>query len=350
MSLIASLTNPTLQHLAARTKNQQGVVAFPESQDERVLTAAHWLLQDQLVQRVVLWGERAALQSKWEAVCRSKLPAQVVTANELMPHIAKVTAELVASRQQQKKRELAADELAQLSNNPLFQAGALLHQRKVLAAVAGSVATTGDVIRAALGTVGLAEGIRTVSGSFLMSRVDAHGVATNYIFADCGVVIEPTVEQLVDIAASSVKTFQALVPKQEPVVAFLSFSTKGSAQHPSVDKMRAAASLFQSRYPQRLSDGEMQFDAAFDAAIGQRKAPGSPIPGKANIFIFPDLNAGNIAYKITQRLAHFDAFGPLLQGTLLPYSDLSRGASVSDIALAACINIMLGTANAKNPA
>jgi len=198
----------------------------------------------------------------------------------------------------------------------------------------------------------------SVSGSFIMDRPggplpggdrpqwngsgeDGLGEAHTYIYADCGVVIDPTVEQLCDIARESVRTWQGvLAGRGDPVVAFLSFSTRGSASHPFQEKMAKAAALFHERHPEIKSDGEMQFDAAFDVAIGNRKCPGSPVPGAANIFIFPDLNAGNIAYKITQRLAGFSAYGPILQGLAKPFSDLSRGATIEDIVTAANISLL----------
>jgi phosphate acetyltransferase len=230
------------------------------------------------------------------------------------------------------------DALKKLAESPLIQAGNLLYEDHADCVVAGCVATTADVIRAAISTVGLAPGIRTVSGSFLMDRSDVN-VEETFVFADCGVVIDPSTEQLVDIAKSSADTLQKLTHKA-PVVAFLSFSTKQSADHPAADKVRSAARLFQQKYPTIESDGELQFDSAIIPAVGAKKAPGSRVPGRANCFIFPNLDAGNIAYKITQRLAGFGAYGPILQGLSKPYSDLSRGASPEDIAISAIINIL----------
>jgi phosphotransacetylase len=160
-----------------------------------------------------------------------------------------------------------------------------------------------------------------------------------YLYADCGVVIAPTEKQLLDIASESVKTWNCVFPEKAPVVAFLSFSTKGSAAHEQQEKMASVAAKFKELFPNIESDGEFQFDAAFDSVIGASKAPGSLIPGRANCFIFPDLNSGNIAYKITQRLAGFQAYGPILQGLAKPFCDLSRGSTVEDILASCYINL-----------
>ncbi|MBM4251574.1 MAG: phosphate acetyltransferase, partial [Deltaproteobacteria bacterium] len=203
------------------------------------------------------------------------------------------------------------------------------------AVLGGNQATTAEVIRAGIKTVGLATGIKTVSGSFIMHRpagaLGALSSEATYLFADCGVVISPTTEQLIDIAAASVQTWQELQPDVPARVAFLSFSTKGSAHHAAQATVAAAAQGFRAAYPSIISDGELQFDAAFDVAIAARKAPGSPVAGQANCFIFPDLNAGNIGYKLAQRLGGFEAYGPILQGLRLPMNDLSRGATVDDM-------------------
>lgn len=200
--------------------------------------------------------------------------------------------------------------------------------------LAGNISTTAEVIRAAIKGVGLKKGARTVSGSFFM--VSPQGELL--LFADCGVVIKPSVEQLVEIASASAETWSALVSNEPPRVAFLSFSTKGSAAHPEADKMRQAYEEFKKLYPGCLSDGEIQFDAAYVPQIAQVKCGQSPLNGRANCFVFPDLNAGNIAYKMVQRLGNFQAFGPILQGLSKPYSDLSRGASAQDIVASTYIN------------
>jgi phosphate acetyltransferase len=230
----------------------------------------------------------------------------------------------------------------------LGAAAELLRDGEVTAVLAGAVATTASVIRAGISGVGLAPGVRTVSGAFIMYRPTPAGPAAPrlLLYADAGVVIAPTVNQLVDIASESAKTWQRIVTPitgEAPVLAFLSYATKGSATHETAARIAEAQALFKQRHPEVASDGEMQFDAAIDAEIGARKAPGSPVAGRANCCVFPDLAAGNIAYKITQRLGGYDAYGPILQGLNKPFSDLSRGSTVADIVMSACINLLRST-------
>jgi phosphate acetyltransferase len=316
-----------LDHCQASPKR----VIFPEGDDSRVIQAAQYLLE---------WGaiKEVTLITTTNSVLKNSSDARLKSISTNDAWLLQLTSKACEISLQERGKSFDTHLLAKLARQPLFQAGALLRHNLADCAVAGCVETTADVIRAALGTVGLANGIKTVSGSFIMDRPsgDRHEV---YIFADCGVVIEPTVDQLVDIAASSAETYKKLT-NAEPVVAFLSFSTKGSANHPAAQKMQQAAALFKTRCPHVKSDGELQFDAAYVPDVGLRKAPSSPVPGKANCFIFPDLNAGNIAYKITQRLAGFGAYGPILQGLAKPYSDLSRGATADDIAMSAMINMI----------
>jgi len=202
----------------------------------------------------------------------------------------------------------------------------------VSGAVAGSINTTGDVMRAAIQIVGMAPGIKAVSSSFIMVMPDGREMA----FGDCAVIPNPDPDQLASIAISSANTYKILVG-EEPYVAMLSFSTKGSAKHEDVDKVLEALEKVKQFDPNLKVDGELQFDAAILSDVGKRKAPGSPVAGKANVFVFPDLDAGNIGYKIAQRLAGAEAVGPVVQGLAKPYNDLSRGCSVDDIINVACI-------------
>jgi phosphate acetyltransferase len=208
----------------------------------------------------------------------------------------------------------------------------MVRENLAAGAVAGSINTTGDVLKAGIQIIGLMKNIKVVSSSFLMILQNGEILT----FADCAVIPDPDPEQLASIAISSAKTHQRLVGT-EPCVAMLSFSTKGSAKHPMTEKVIQALQLVKEIEPSLKIDGELQFDAAYIPEIGNRKAPRSPVAGKANVFIFPDLNAANIGYKLVQRLAGAEAVGPVIQGLAKPYNDLSRGCSVDDIVNVAAI-------------
>ncbi len=323
--------SPFIQSLVEKCRAKPGRVILPEGDDQRVIEASKLLLS---------WG--AAIEIKLinstGSVKTSIFDTRVSSCSSKDPAIIQEARADYEKHLESRNKVLSPDQIDKLAESPLVQAGNMLYHDQADCVVAGCVATTADVIRAAISTVGLARGIRTVSGSFIMDRTERNPDEI-FIFADCGVVIEPTVDQLVDIAKSSSETFFKLTGKN-PVVAFLSFSTKGSADHPAAEKMRLAAQKFNLKYPTIESDGELQFDAAFTKDVGLRKSPKSTVPGRANCFIFPTLDAGNIAYKITQRLAGFGAYGPILQGLNKPYSDLSRGATPEDIAISAMINIL----------
>jgi phosphate acetyltransferase len=202
----------------------------------------------------------------------------------------------------------------------------MLDTDKVKVVVGGNVSSTGDIIRAAIYTVGVAAGISIVSSYFIMVLKDGRKIC----FADCAVNPDPTDARLADIAIASARNFKA-VTGEEPRMAMLSFSTNGSAEHPLVEKVRNATKIVREKAPDLMVDGEMQADAALIASIGERKFKGSPVAGKANVMIFPDLNAGNIGYKLVERLAGAEAVGPIVQGLKKPYCDLSRGCSVDDM-------------------
>ncbi len=294
------------KYLEEKTSQGSWRILFPESEDERVLQAAALLMELNKNLAVHLYGEPKEFLKKF--------------------------------KNQVNWLKSSGEE------SVLVQSGRLLHEGKVDAVLAGSIATTRDVIRAAIGNVGLASGIRTVSGSFIMDPTSESLSSVRYpwVYADCGVVIQPTAKQLCDIASESVKLREKIFPSSygETKVAFLSYSTLGSGEHDSLIPIREAMKLFREKHPDVLMDGEMQFDAAIDSDIGKRKAPNSHVAGHANCFIFPDLNSGNLAYKMTQRLGRFHAYGPILQGLNKPYSDLSRGATVDDIVASAMINLL----------
>jgi len=301
--------NDFVSDLLLRCQKLEKSIALPEISDHRVWTAASKLIS----QKAVKFIHTSHLRDDVISLCTG-FGVDFATYEPMLRFL------------DQKSEEPA-----------IVTAGRLLNEGQVDAALAGAVSTTAEVIRATISTIGLAPGNKTVSGAFLMHRDSDN---QTFLFADSGVVIDPTEDQMLDIARCSVETWKKIGDGTPPSVAFLSFSTKGSAVHPLATKVSSAASKFKSLYPDITSSGELQFDAALIPEIGQRKCPGDPVAGKANIFIFPDLNSGNIGYKIAQYLGGFQAFGPILQGANKPYSDLSRGASVEDIMVSAYINII----------
>jgi phosphate acetyltransferase len=231
--------------------------------------------------------------------------------------------------------------------DPVMAAALSLRGGRVDGVVAGADTATAHVLRASLWCVGTAEGMKTVSSSFYMSFPDLMGTGPGVLtYADGGVVPDPDADQLADIAVAAVVGHRAVVGT-EPRVAFLSYSTLGSAGGPSVEKVRAALATFRQRMPDVVADGELQLDAAIVPGVAARKAPGSPVEGRANILIFPDLDAGNIGYKLTQRLAGAAALGPILQGLRRPVNDLSRGCSSEDVVEVACVTALLAAAEPK---
>jgi phosphotransacetylase len=221
---------------------------------------------------------------------------------------------------------LADSQRNQLKQDPLLVAVAAVRARRADGCVAGASRPSADVARAALRIVGLAPERKLLSGAFIMVMPDGQVFG----FGDCGVVPEPTAEQLAEIAIATAETYLVVVG-ETPRVAMLSFSTKGSAEHSSVSVVREATAIVATQFPDLAIDGELQFDAAVSPEVGATKAPDSSVAGKANVLIFPNLAAGNIAYKVTQRLGGAEAFGPLLQGLAAPVNDLSRGCSTQDI-------------------
>lgn len=312
---------PVMERLrdAARRLGRHVVLAEPS--DPRVLEAARLLVSGGLA-RVSLIGLRDGEPDDGLTWVDPEEPA---------------LREQQAERLFQRRRErgMTREEAHRLAAQPLYCAALLVAAGVADAGVAGSVATTADVLRAGLHAIGTVPGRGLVSSFFLMQLASGRVVT----FADCAVVPQPDAQQLGEIAVAAASSHQRLTG-EEPRVALLSFSTHGSARHPDADKVRAAVELARRLAPNLALDGELQFDAAFDPATARRKAAGSAVAGQANVFVFPDLDAGNIGYKIAQRLGGAVAIGPIVQGLARPFMDLSRGCTpgeIADVATIACV-------------
>lgn len=304
-------------------------VAFPDALDPRTVRAAARLAGDRIVRPVLVGpADRIASIAASEGVSLQGVAVEDPARSAHREQAAEALAALDAERGRTGRPGLSG------IGDPLVFGGMLVRLGIVHGSVAGSLSTTADVFRAGLRTIGLRQGVTKVSSYFLMvfgGRV--------MVFSDCGVLPDPTDAELSEIAGLASDNFAAITG-EVPVVAFLSFSTKGSAAHPMVDKVRSAAERFRRSRPDVLSDGEMQLDAAIVPEVGRRKAAASPVAGRANVLIFPDLGAGNIGYKIAERIGGAVALGPILQGLAKPAFDLSRGCGVEDIVRVAAINAL----------
>lgn len=327
---------PFTRSLRDRAAALGGRVALPESTDPRILRAASALQTAGICEVVLVGDEESVLLAASEADV--KLPAGLHLVDPSgSSDLDRYASHLYGRR---KHKGLAEADAAGLVAQPLWHAAAMLAHGQVDACVAGAVHTTGDVLRAGLQTVGLNPSSSVVSGAFMMSWDDGRV----YAYADSAVTPYPDAGQLAHIALDTARMYSQLTGI-EARVAFLSFATKGSAAHERVSLVEEACAQAKTAAPLLLIDGPLQFDAAVIESVGQRKAPGSPVAGHANVFMFPNLDAGNIAYKITERLAGAKATGPIVQGLAKPMNDLSRGASVDDVIDTVCAALLMSAKN-----
>jgi len=319
-----------IKSIKEKAKNLKRTIVLPESHDDRVLKAAEKLTNEGVVKVITLGNEEKIRNRAKEIEC--DLNGVRIIDHEKSEMLSDFTNMFFNLR---KHKGITIEQARETMKRDLFFGAMLVNVGQVHGFVAGSTASTGDVLKAALQCVGMPEGISIVSSFFLMifpERV--------FSFADCAVVPNPDASQLADIAITTADNHKKLTG-EEAYVAMLSFSTKGSAKHELVDKVLEATSIAKQKRPDLMIDGELQFDAAVVDSIGKRKAPDSSVAGRANVLVFPDLQAANIGYKIAQRLGGAEAVGPVVQGLKKPLFDLSRGCSVDDIANTSAIAALM---------
>ncbi|MDF2878069.1 MAG: pta [Clostridia bacterium] len=314
-----------LEVIKTRARNNKKTIVLPETTDIRTLKAAHIVLQEELA-HVILIGNKEAISHQAENL---DLAAAEIVDPETFEEMEDYINALVELRKNKGMTYDKAKEL--LYKDPLFLGVMMVKQKKADGMVAGAINSTANVLRPSLQILKTAPNTKLVSAFFVMVVPDCEmGSNGTFIFSDAGLNQNPNAEELAAIAQSSAISFKQLVG-EEPIVAMLSHSTYGSSKHADVDKVVEATKLAKELAPDLKLDGELQLDAAIVKEVGQAKAPGSSVAGQANVLIFPDLDAGNIGYKLVQRLAKAEAYGPITQGIAKPVNDLSRGCSVDDI-------------------
>lgn len=324
-----------IDQIKAKAKSNVKHVVLPEGDEIRTVTAAGTLLKEGLAELTLL-GDPEKIRS-----VAAQAGVSVEGAHLVNPETSEKSAEYASMLYEiRKAKGMTEEKAAQLVKDPMYYGVMMLKNGDADGLVSGAVHSTGDMLRPALQIIKAKPGMKTVSSAFLMECPNKnYGDNGIMIFADCAVIPVPTAEEMANIAVAAADTARALAGI-EPRVAMLSFSTKGSAKHDVVTKVQEATAIAKELAPDLMLDGELQLDAAIVPSVGELKAPGSTVAGKANVLVFPDLQAGNIGYKLVQRLAGAEAYGPVLQGIAKPCNDLSRGCSAEDIvatvAITAC--------------
>lgn len=319
-----------LNQIRAKAAQRKKTLVLPESHDERVLRAAEILTKEKVASVITIGNEeKIRVDAKKIGVDLQGIRIIDPEKSEKLSDFTNIFYNL------RKHKGITIEQAKETVKRDIFFAGMMVREGMAHASVGGSVATTADITRAGIFCVGLKEGISILSSFFLMVFPD-----TVYSFADCAVNPNPDANQLADIAIATADNHKKLTG-EEPYIAMLSFSTKGSAEHELIDKVRQATRNVQQKRTDLNVDGELQFDAAIVDSVGKKKAPDSKVAGRANVLVFPDLNSGNIGYKIAQRLGKAEAVGPINQGLKKPFFDLSRGCSVDDIVNTAAIAALM---------